>query len=173
MVDYISRKEWGAAKPKGSLTPNNLGRQSILFVHWSAGQGRDIDTVDEVKATMRSIQALHQKDNGWADIGYSYVVFQAQGRMKKPRLCEARGFKWVPAAQAGHNTGNGAVCVVMAPGEKLKDSTVELLEKVYRHFPGVRVMGHRAVTSTECPGDALFAKLPQIAKAGKAKGQLP
>jgi hypothetical protein len=75
---------------------------------------------------------------------------------------KGRGFDRVPAAQTGFNTGNGAVCVLMGPGDPLRNETVGLLRRIFEHFPGIRLRGHRDVQSTQCPGDKLYGALSRI-----------
>lgn len=157
----VSRKDWGARPPK-ARTSHTLTASARLFFHWSAGQGRDITSKAKQAMAMRAIQRLHMDERGWSDIAYSYVVFQPYGLLKRVRIFEARSFGYVPAAQEGHNTGNGAVCVVMAPGESLKPATKRKLRALYARFPGNSVSGHRDVNSTSCPGDLIYAEVQRM-----------
>lgn len=158
------RNEWGARPPK-SPASNPIDENSTLFVHYSAGQGRGIETVFEQCATLRAIQRFHQVDRGWSDIAYSYLVFQPYGFLKRARVYEGRTFAAVPASQEGFNTGNASICVIAGPGEKLKWRTRRAIKKVYRRFPGQHLKGHRDVGSTDCPGDDIYKYLPGIARA--------
>lgn len=171
-MKIITRAQWGAA-PAHGLVSNPLGTDSTLYVHWSTGRFAAIDTVEEAKASVRGIQAYHQGTKGWADIGYSYLVVQARGQLERALILEGRLFRNVPAAQEGHNTANGAVCVLMGEGEQLLDGTLAALRQVYAHFPGRKLGGHRDVGSTECPGDKLYAHLSEIRRAPKRKPYLP
>jgi hypothetical protein len=167
-MKVISRKNWGARQP-GPRTPNAITEDSTLFIHYSAFDGGQYDTVEEQKQCMRNMQNHHIDKNGWADIGYSYVVFQPTGRLKRPRVYEARRFGYVPAAQEGYNTGNGAVCVVAGPGEEIRPGTIRKLKAIARRFKGERIRGHKDVNSTSCPGANLYAKLREIEIAGRKK----
>jgi hypothetical protein len=175
-LKLITREGWGA-RPAGNLATNSLSRESVLFIHWSAGQGRSIETLEEQKATMRAIQAYHMdpkpKGQAWSDIGYSYVVFQPYGLLRRARVFQGRKFANVPASQYGYNTGNGSVCVVMAEGEKLKRSTRRLIREIHSRFPGRAMKGHRDVFGTECPGDALYNAIPKMRSSEKAERMLP
>lgn len=161
-MTIVGRDEWGAAPPNGSFTPQKLTTNSTLFVHWSAGSGRDIDTGPEQKATMRAIQRMHQRDRGWTDIAYGFVVFQPRGKLRRARAYIGRGPDVVPASQIGHNAGNTSVCVVMGPGEKLRRSTVRRIKSIYKRLECGSVKGHRDVGGTECPGDPLYSRLNEI-----------
>ena len=164
-MEIVRRAEWGARAYKGTPATHKLTTRSTLFVHYSAGQGRSIDTKAEQVATMKAIQAMHQNDRGWSDIGYHFVIFQPHGDQKYAKAYQGRELSWVPAAQENHNTGNAAVCVVCAPGEPIKLSTVNRIKSIYVRVPCVPVKGHRDVGSTACPGDLLYAKLPAIRSA--------
>ena len=60
---------------------------------------------------MRAIQGFHMDVRGYSDIGYAYVVFQPYGELERARVLLGRLLRWVPAAQAGHNTGTIPVSV--------------------------------------------------------------
>jgi hypothetical protein len=153
-IDVVTREEWGA-RPARGLTPQNYDKGSTLFIHWSASHGHTIDAKGERKAAMREIQRFHQDVRKWADIGYSYVVFQPYGIFDNVGVFEGRSFSFVPAAQSGYNTDNGAVCVVMAPGEKLKWRTRRKLKALARQQRARNVSFHGFDGSTQCPGPAL------------------
>lgn len=168
-MHVYTRAEWGA-RPARKPHPHTVTSTGIVFIHHSAGLGAAIDTLSEQKAAIRQIQRYHQDTHGWDDIGYSYVVFQPQGRMTRARAFEARGFEQVPAAQEGHNAGNGAICIVgNFDVEGVKRNTRYCVEQVARRFPGMYLSGHRDVNQTSCPGDHLYADLDRIAKAAGKK----
>lgn len=160
-MTIVGREEWGA-RPATSSSFHTLSAESILFVHYSAGQSRSIDTKAEQFATIHSIQNYHMDHNGWSDIGYHFIVFQARGAIKIARVFQGRPLDRVPAAQAGYNYGNIAVCVVAGPGEAIGRMTVNRIRSIYARVPAQTVKGHRDVNSTSCPGDNLYSKLPRI-----------
>lgn len=134
-----------------------------FFLHYSAFAGMNVDTKAEQIATMRAIRHQHVNVNGWDDIGYSFVVFQPYGAIRRPKVYEGRGWKRLPAAQGGHNTGTIAVCVV-ALTEDIKPRTVKILASLFEDSPCSVVRGHREVTATGCPGDKLFALRSEVQK---------
>jgi hypothetical protein len=111
--------------------------------------------------------------NGWCDVAYSYLLFQPRGFFRRPRVFEGRTFAVVPASQAGHNTGNGSVCVVMGPGDRLKRGTIRKLRGIARRFPGHKVRGHRDVSATECPGDLLYSHVAELDKLARGPKKMP
>lgn len=61
------RAEWGARPYRG--TPDEAPKLSMAVVHHSAG------ATDQPTATiLRSIQAYHMDGRGWSDIGYNFAV---------------------------------------------------------------------------------------------------
>lgn len=161
-----SRETWGARPPR-DRTSQTLTRQSTLFVHWSTGKGLGaaFDTFKEKCAAVRAVQNFHMDARGWSDIGYGYVVVQPTVWWRRAQVFRGRGANTVPASQQGHNTGHTSVCVLMAEGEPLRKNTVRALAALYAELPCGSVKGHRDVNSTSCPGDKLYAALPEIRKA--------
>jgi hypothetical protein len=132
----------------------------------------DVDRLSEQIATMQAIQNFHMDDNGWDDIGYNYVIFQPQGKLRRARVFMGRGMHNVPAAQHDHNTGNVAICVVgNFEVEGVKRNTRYIVGKLASTIPGKRLAGHyQASHDTECPGAHMRAQLDQIARnAGKLR----
>ena len=109
----ITRSEWGASPFKGD--PVAQPHYRFLTLHHAAGFSAS--DVDEGKIQVKRIQRLHQEGNGWADIGYHFLLDAAgniyQGRpymenislSEKPRLV-------VGAHVAGHNSANIGVCLL-------------------------------------------------------------
>lgn len=174
MIEYVTRKEWSARPPKQPYTKQKVDKNSTLFIHWSDSSAVFAKSRKDQIQLIQNIQDFHMDTRAWNDIGYSYVLFPENNYIKEPTLFEARRFENVPAAQEGSNTGNGAVCVVMKPGDPLKPSTIKALRKVYKAFPGKNVKGHRDVYATGCPGDLLYNKIPAIKRFNiKANNFLP
>lgn len=162
-LKIYARRRWTSAARGGD--EQKVRRGGTLFVHYSAFAAMSVNSWREQRAVMRAIHHHHTAINGWADLGYNAVIFQKRWPWRRARIVEGRGFGRVPAAQAGYNTGNLAVCVVLGPGEKVGRSTVRKLKSLYRRLPTTAVAGHRDVNATSCPGDDLYSKLPEIRKA--------
>jgi hypothetical protein len=110
---------------------------------------------------------------GWSDISYHYVIFQPFNDVPA-RVFEGRKVRYVPAAQAGHNTGTLAVCVFgnFDHEDSVKRNTRYAIEMLLTRKPSrtgagdVKTLGgHRDVVGTECPGDTLYAQIPRICDA--------
>ena len=156
------RKDWTPTAPGGD--PQRVKRGAFtLFVHYSEGDGRRLDTLDEQRAAIRAIRAFHVgPQRQWADIAYSFVLAQPWGAKGAPRLWVARGASKVPASQQGHNAGNLSVCVLADANDYIMERTATGIAWLARRTGAARILGHRDVNSTDCPGDRLYAELPSI-----------
>jgi hypothetical protein len=160
------------AQPRITWTTTRAGgdRQNpinpILFVHYSDSPGVKLDSWSEQRDAVRAIRDYHVSSNGWADIGYNYVVTQPWANTAT-RTWTGRGRYRIPAAQQGANYGNLAVCVIANSEERIFDDTVRAIAKLAQRVGARKVMGHRDVNDTDCPGDALYAKLPRIRKLAR------
>jgi len=155
-------KEWGAKADPAGLYNQTVSSTGTVFLHHSVTSISRFATLATEKEHMRMLERIHL-GNGWNGIGYSYVVFPSG------RVYLGRGFNHVTAAQAGHNTGNGAICFV-GDFNKVKTtwparrSAVQLA----RTFAGRNLSWHGKVNQTACPGTNLKAVAPRIASlAGK------
>ena len=126
---------------------------------------RDLDTIilhcSYTKPSMNigaaEIRDWHVNTNGWADIGYHYII-RRDGVLETGRPLDQIG-----AHAKGHNTGTIGVCLVggMSDAGKpdcnfttvqwasLEELVVDLLEQ---HLDIMKVIGHRDVDDgKECP----------------------
>jgi hypothetical protein len=174
----ITRSEWGANPLRGNPVPQPHYR--FLTLHHAAGfSAADLG---EGKAQVKRIQRLHQEGNGWADIGYHFLVDAAgniyQGRpymhdgslSEKPTLV-------IGAHVTGRNTGNIGVCLLgcyhpetnaSTCNDVLTESVETSLVQLVAFFCATygiaptSIKGHRDFTSTACPGSNLYPRLPEI-----------
>ena len=119
-----------------------------IIVHCSATpEGRDV-SVD-------TIRKWHVEDNGWSDIGYHWVI-TLSGAIEKGRPESRSG-----AHAKGHNKNSVGVCYVggvdsdMNPKDTRTDAQKEtlkcLLEDLRERYPQAEIIGHRDVSSKDCP----------------------
>ena len=174
----ITRSEWGASPLKGN--PVAQPHYRFLTLHHAAGFSAS--DVDEGKIQVKRIQRLHQEGNGWADIGYHFLIDAAgniyQGRpyMQDVSLSQQPPLI-VGAHVAGHNTGNIGVCLLGCFHPETNASTcndvltqsvetalVQLFAFLCARYGMVptNIKGHRDFTSTACPGSNLYPRLPEI-----------
>jgi hypothetical protein len=191
----ILRLSWGADESIRRAAPRYADAVHFAVVHHTAGSNNY--TPAQSAAIVRGIQIYHVKGNGWDDIGYNFLVdkygqiFEGRyGGMDRPVI---------GAHALGFNTGAVGVSVIGDYGSarisaaakasleqllawRLDVAHVDPLSMVSRisggspKFPrGVPVLlravsGHRDANFTDCPGNALYAELPQIARDVAALG---
>jgi hypothetical protein len=172
-VRIYSRDEWDARSPRSMATNTEL-REAFLH-HSDHARAEVLDHMEEQIAVMKGMQNYHMDVKGWSDIGYHFVVFQVYGNLPVVRIFRARETKFVPAAQEGHNTGTVAICTVgnFQNDDAIKADTITAIALLLRYIDDNHggslktVGGHRDVVGTSCPGNTLYAKIPEIAQRAK------
>lgn len=119
-------------------------------------------------SSAEKIHEFHQKVNGWAGIGYHYLI-RKDGRIEQGRLPDMVG-----AHVLHHNKTSIGVSLagnfdLAEPTEQqiksLKKLTAWLCKK-YELNPAENgiIIGHRDYMSTSCPGKNLYSKLKEVRK---------
>ena len=191
----IPRFSWGGNESIRRAPPKYASAIHFAVVHHTAGTNNY--TAAQSAAIVRGIEIYHVQGNGWDDIGYNLLVdkygqvFEGRyGGVDRPVIgAHAEGF----------NTGSVGVAVIGDyTSARLPSAAKTALEEVLAwrldlahvdplatfqwlsggnpRFPtGVPVFmraiaGHRDTGYTDCPGNSLYAQLPQIAKDVAALG---
>ena len=102
--------------------------------------------------------AMH-KARGWRTVGYHYVI-RRDGTIEK-----GRGEREQGAHVKGHNVGTIGICCIggleRATGpnvgvdnrtEAQKSSLAKLTRDILTRNPGAKIVGHRDLGATQCPG---------------------
>jgi N-acetylmuramoyl-L-alanine amidase len=123
---------------------------SAIVIHYSATErGRHV-TVDEIDQWHRA--------RGFRKIGYHYVIY-LDGSIHKGRAETEVG-----AHVAGRNTGTIGICWIGGTerGEPNKGvdtrtpaqtaALTKLIRELLGRYPGAKVVGHRDLGATQCPG---------------------
>ncbi|MFB7461724.1 peptidoglycan-binding protein [Streptomyces sp. NPDC056188] len=155
-VHIISRAEWGA-KPWDN-DPRSSGPAAVplssrteWFVHY--------DGATEIRRTgyaiPRAIEAEHLA-NGWAGIGYSFVVDQAGNAY------EGRGWGRQGAHCPGHNVSGLSVQIAVGGDQEPTPAALATARALYdeaceRTGRTLAPKGHRDGIATLCPGARLYA----------------
>lgn len=161
-MKIISRKAWGARRPRPRERQSSWRE---MFLHWPGdGKFAHIRSEAAERAQMRSWQDFHMDSRGWSDYAYAFAVFPSG------RVYRGRGMDYVPAAQAGHNTGTVPVICVVGPGEPMTDAMKKSLRELKDHCDrrakrDLVVRPHSAVTSTSCPGPVIRAFIDDLNKS--------
>ncbi|WP_184077263.1 peptidoglycan recognition protein family protein [Nocardiopsis mwathae] len=145
MVYIRSRSSWGARSPRNRQGVSRARRVEFT-VHYSQGP---------TTQTPRQIQNFHMDSNGWADIGYNFLVDRSGV------VYEGRGWNVAGAHAAPRNVQGIGVCFIGRDGDATdaaKRSIRALYEEACRRVGRrLRMRGHRDINSTSCPGDDLYA----------------
>ncbi len=168
----ITRAQWGADE---SLKSGSADFAAIhtMFVHHTVTTNDENDPAARIRAIYRN----HTQTRGWDDIGYNFLVDQ-QGRIYEGRSARngrhdgenSSGEGVVGAHAGGHNTGSVGVALLGTfSNERPSTAAIEGLLQVLswkadRHGvdPLNRILGHRDVRPTSCPGDDFYAMLSSV-----------
>ena len=192
------RSAWGAENCPPRSAPD-FGEVRMAYVHHTVSANEY--TAEEAPAIVLSICRFHRNSNGWNDIGYNFVVdkfgtlwegraggidqavigAQAQGYNAQSTGISVIGtHSSLPATEQsldaiaslirwklplhGQPT-TGTTTVVSAGGSANRYPRGREIEVE-------RISGHRDTGTTECPGNALYAQLPDIrARVGDVRPQ--
>jgi N-acetylmuramoyl-L-alanine amidase-like protein len=165
-----SRSAWHAATPvMGRLTAAG-GPWSRITIHHSAKYSKEIGlpSSGNVASTIKDIQTVHMRDEGYGDIGYHFLIDPA-GRIWQGRTLDWQGAH-AGGANGTNNIGNIGICLLgdfntEKPDPRALTALEQLVDKLCeRHkIARSRIYGHRQLRSTECPGDALMAWVSRYA----------
>jgi hypothetical protein len=191
----VRRSAWRADESIVRARPSVVDRLEFAVVHHTAG--RNAYSAAESAAIVRGIQLFHVKGNGWNDIGYNFLVDRF-GTIFEGRA-GGIDRNVVGAHAEGFNTGSVGVAVMGDYGatsvpKAAEDALARLLAwrldaahldplSTLTHASGGNprfagglpvflraVSGHRDTGFTSCPGNALYARLGEIAGAASRLG---
>ena len=123
-----------------------------IVVHYSA-------TYSDQDIGVKEIRKWHQ-DRGWRDVGYHWII------RRDGTLEEGRPEGTLGAHVRGHNSGTIGICWaggldrasgpntgVWNPTEAQEQTMVQLIRDIQKRHPDAkRVIGHKDLVPTECPG---------------------
>ncbi|WP_224282786.1 peptidoglycan-binding protein [Streptomyces sp. LS1784] len=159
-LQLVDRDQWGARpwrEPNGSIP--YAGPRAGVKVHY-LGTTYTFDTHDTCPAYVRRLQASHMDDDGWSDIGYSFVVCE------HGHVFEGRGLNRRNSANGDVplNEAHYAVCGLVGssgstvPTPEQLNGLRDAIEYCEQQGPaGPEIKGHQDGYSTDCPGPALYA----------------
>lgn len=172
----LRRSDWGANALRANHDP--METPFRITVHHTA-EPAHTHSASEAEREMRDLQRMHQQGNGWADLGYHFLIDQA-GRVIEGRPLTAQG------AHAGNNElnrGNLGICLIgnfvsqpdrgseyalaQAPTPaqmQALDALVSSLQARYG-IPNSQIWSHADLKTTACPGPTLQAWVDR--KAGR------
>ncbi|GLZ02921.1 hypothetical protein Acsp03_03880 [Actinomadura sp. NBRC 104412] len=166
-----TRADWGARPPKSPATVLDQAPDHIVVHHTASANTTDY-SLGAAFALSRSIQNHHMDSNGWTDTGQQLTISRGghlmEGRNRGLSAIQA-GDHVVGAHTANHNSHtigieNEGIYMTANPTAALWEKLVETcawLCDVYGLSPSA-IVGHRDYNATACPGDVLYARLPEL-----------
>ncbi|XP_043946840.1 peptidoglycan-recognition protein LB isoform X2 [Drosophila biarmipes] len=154
----VSREEWGARLPKA--VEHFEGAAPYVIIHHSY-MPAVCYTTPECMKSMRDMQDFHQLERAWNDIGYSFGI-GGDGM-----IYTGRGFNVIGAHAPKYNDKSVGIVLIgdwrtELPPKQMLDAAKSLIAfGVFKGYidPAYKLLGHRQVRDTECPGDRLFAEI--------------
>ncbi len=193
----VPRLSWGADEKIRRGPPSYASDVRFVIVHHTAG--RNDYSQSEAAAIVKGIQLFHVQGNGWNDIGYNFLVDRF-GTIYEGRYGGVDR-NVIGAHALGFNTGSVGIALLgtygsTKPSQAAQDAIAKLIawrldlahvdptsfvnvisggsEKYASGIPVLlsAVSGHRDTGLTECPGNALYARLGAIAASARSLGGL-
>lgn len=167
-LQLVTRADWAAAAPK--RRPRNIvpSKRKGVVLHWNGPPLRLNTNADAAalrrreRAVVKAIQRFHQRNQGWSDAAYSYLVGQSG------TIYEVRGDNWDQFANGSDNVGvnDGSdkdfytVMVMIGEGERPTAAAKNAVTAIVGHVRGLgtgdRVLPHNAFKRKTCPGKDLI-----------------
>ncbi|WP_371950113.1 peptidoglycan recognition protein family protein [Actinomadura monticuli] len=174
-----TRAQWKASPPRRRAKVRRRAPDHIIVHHTATANSGD-RSLAHAFALSRYIQHFHMNKNGWDDTGQQLTISRGgivmEGRNRSLRAIRA-GDLAVGAQVLHHNDhtigieNEGTYTSRAVPGS-LWRSLVEVcvwLCREYRLDPSEAIMGHRDYNNTSCPGDRLYARLPELRREVAAR----
>ncbi|QKV77669.1 N-acetylmuramoyl-L-alanine amidase [Amycolatopsis sp. Hca4] len=168
--------DWGARPAAGTIVVENHKPTYIVVHHAVDPPMNDDFSLERAYYVSRFIQNLHMDKNGWIDSGQQFTNsrggYITEGRHRSLEILRG-GTRHVQGANVGnHNSevigieNEGLYSTVDVPAA-LWNSLVSLVAYIASQY-GIApefIKGHRDFNSTECPGQVLYNRLPELRTA--------
>lgn len=166
-VQVISREQWGAKAPVLSMKQHVPDR--ITIHHTATQQHPDKPTADKLRGLQSFSQSKSTLGSGrvkeiWADIPYHFYI-AANGEIAEGRELRYVGDSNTPYDPTGH-------ALIVLEGnfqhEEVTSAQLGSLRKLISslskkfHIGPDRMSGHKDNADTLCPGDKLYALIPEL-----------
>ena len=158
----ISRLAWGAAQPRTPRVWVSWNSRPIFLHHTAHRAPKGITRAQRIRDEKRVMRELQQIAfaRGYSDISYNYVV------MPSGRVYSGRGYEVKGAHTQGGKNGTAAFyndhCGIALPGDYTRRKPTIFQRRAIRRLVNNlheragtqrRLIPHRAVFATACPGD--------------------
>ncbi|KAB2340895.1 N-acetylmuramoyl-L-alanine amidase [Actinomadura rudentiformis] len=174
-----TREEWGARRAR---KPTKIVERmpDRIVVHHTATPNTTNYSLEHAYRLSRDIQRFHMRHRGWNDTG-QHLTISRGGHVMEGRdssLSAILAGRHAIGAQARRH--NDHTIGIENEGNYKKAPVPELLWSSlvtvctwlcaeYQLDPDRAIVGHRDLGDTECPGDALYSRLPELRKSVSAR----
>lgn len=149
---WRSELGWSPYSPASEADP-----KSGLVIHYdSYDQGLPDKPHSACVDYWNSTRDYHVNSNGWVDIGYSFMA------CPHGYVLEGRGLFRQQAAQVGYNATYYSCTLGNGPSDPIPDAQIEAVRELRQWLMepdtsiAEKVVGHRDLNSTSCPGDKAY-----------------
>ncbi|KAL6434563.1 hypothetical protein ACFW04_006140 [Cataglyphis niger] len=157
-VRFVQRNEWGAQPPSEPLEKLKLPVPYVIISHTVTDF---CDTQSQCTFHVRFAQTFHIESRKWSDIAYNFLV----GGDGLAYI--GRNWDYVGAHSFGFNKKSigisfiGTFNTVKPPKIQLHaaQKIIEIGVKIGKIASDYKLLGHRQVSKTLSPGDALFSEI--------------
>jgi hypothetical protein len=162
---------WGAQAPRGTIGSSSTSPNKILVHHTASANVTDYSQA-AAYAHAREIQQWHFA-NGWVDSGQHFTISRGGYAMEGRRGSLGRLQTGSGAIIGAHCPGQNSAAVGIenqgtytsaTPPAALYNKLVDLCAYICDQYDiaPTQIFGHRDYHATACPGDVLYARLPQL-----------
>jgi len=141
---------------KYTMVPSAPWRNDPRYaiVHHSGGNDIPIETVDRI----------HREERGWLGVAYQYWI-------RRDGTVEIGRHEGQVGSHAGPDFNARSIGICLTgnfqndyPTDNQLDALLELLRDLTNRYPITpeRILGHRDVRATKCPGNVLYEQLPDF-----------
>ena len=166
-VAVMSRENWTDAQP---ITPkvNPLRGAYRITIHHEGWTPVWFSDAKSTASRLEQIRKVHVRDRKWGDIGYHFIVDRAG------RVWQGRDLKYQGAHVRNNNEHNIGILVLgnfekQRPTQSQTAALVKTVNQLLRthNIRRSRVMTHREIMPTACPGKNLQTAVVALRKAGR------
>ncbi|XP_046608518.1 peptidoglycan-recognition protein SC2-like isoform X2 [Neodiprion virginianus] len=152
---FVTRNEWGAQPP---TEPLGKLKHPVPYVIISHTATEFCDTQSTCTFRIRFTQVFHMESRNWSDIAYNFLI----GGDAYAYI--GRGWDHVGAHAYGYNSRSIGISFIgtyntVAPSDHQMNALQQLIEigvKSGKIAADYKLLGHRQVSKTPSPGDALY-----------------
>jgi hypothetical protein len=168
-------RNWHARPPSSPIQVLNH-RPSVILVHHTAGSNSNDFSLEHAFQISRDIQTFHMDTRGWPDSGQQLTNsrggFVTEGRHRSLEVLTG-GTRHVMGTHVANNNStcigieNEGLYMDVNVTTALWNSLVRLVAYIAEQYaiPVSQIKGHRDFNATLCPGDILYARLPELRSA--------